>query len=198
MHRRQYRDQARSVLRNRWARRQKRPHAHHAAHAPEVAPARSWARFRLKFRGSESPTGLMAYSSFGRLCRFTSIFSRVARFIPVDTPEQTRKAPARRPWDPDSRSRPNRERGFPVSRVRPNQESGSGKSPPKRETGDPIQVPDSRVTSEHQPQWTRNILSREYHASALTGSMRLLVLLVFRVRDLEGACCCECQTSINY
>jgi hypothetical protein len=30
-------------------------------------------------------------------------------------------------------------------------------------------------------QWTRNILSREYHASALTGSMRLL----FRVRERE-------------
>jgi hypothetical protein len=30
-------------------------------------------------------------------------------------------------------------------------------------------------------QWTRNILSREYHANAFTGSMRLL----FRVRDSE-------------
>ena len=34
---------------------------------------------------------------------------------------------------------------------------------------------------EHQPQWTQQILSREYHASALTGSMRLL----FRVRQRE-------------
>ena len=47
----------------------------------------------------------------------------------------------------------------------------------KRESGDPIS--DCRVASEHQPQWTRNMLSREYHASPFTGSMRLL----FRVRD---------------
>jgi hypothetical protein len=41
------------------------------------------------------------------------------------------------------------------------------------------------ASDEHQPQWTRNILSREYHASpsALTGSMRLL----FRVREREHA-----------
>ena len=39
------------------------------------------------------------------------------------------------------------------------------------------------LSDEYQLQWTRNILvlSREYHASAFTGSMRLL----FRVRDSE-------------
>jgi hypothetical protein len=63
-----------------------------------------------------------------------------------------------------------------------------GKKPSqKRKRGDP--TPDSRLgvtsASEHQPaQWTRNILlSGEYHASALTGSMRLL----FRVREREHA-----------
>jgi hypothetical protein len=36
--------------------------------------------------------------------------------------------------------------------------------------GRDVMLPSS---DEHQLQWTRNILSREYHASALTGSMRL-------------------------
>ncbi len=42
------------------------------------------------------------------------------------------------------------------------------------------------LSDEYQLQWTRNILSREYHASAFTGtgSMRLLL---FRVRDSERA-----------
>ncbi len=72
-------------------------------------------------------------------------------------------------------------RGFPVSR--PNRESG---------IPSPIQVPGKKsgnrgnresdfLSDEYQLQWTRNILSREYHASAFTGSMRLL----FRVRDSE-------------
>jgi hypothetical protein len=61
---------------NRWFRRQRLN-----AHAPEVAPARSWARF------SES---LVSWhiSSFGRLCCVTSIYSRVARF-----PEVWRRRP---------------------------------------------------------------------------------------------------------
>jgi hypothetical protein len=44
--------------------------------------------------------------------------------------------------------------------------------------------------SEHQLQWTRNILSREYHASALTlaGSLHASALRVpFRVREREHA-----------
>ena len=56
-----------------------------------------------------------------------------------------------------------------------------------RQHAAPIQGPRERehaaASDEHQLQWTRNILSREYHASALTGSMRLL----FRVREREHA-----------
>ncbi len=62
-------------------------------------------------RASEAPShwshGIIRH--LGGCCCVTSIYSRVARFIPVDTLEQTRKAPARRPWGPYSRSRPNRE-----------------------------------------------------------------------------------------
>jgi hypothetical protein len=72
---------------------------------------------------------------------------------------QTRKAPARRHRDPDSRSRPNREpgnpcfpipgrigkQGFPVSRFPPNRESGIPRFPilarPKRELGIPARFP---------------------------------------------------------
>ena len=76
-------------------------------------------------------------------------------------------------------------RGFPVSR--PNRESGIPSPIPGKKSGIGADSggSDSRFPSEseHQPQWTRNILSREYHASALTGSMRLL----FRVREREHA-----------
>jgi hypothetical protein len=76
-------------------------------------------------------------------------------------------------------------RGFPVSR--PNRESGIPSPIPGKKIGNRgrFGASDSRFPSEseHQPQWTRNILSREYHASALTGSMRLL----FRVREREHA-----------
>jgi hypothetical protein len=45
------------------------------------------------------------------------------------------------------------------------------------------------ASDEHQPQWTRNILSREYHASALTGpgSMRSPPIQGPR----EGTCSCH-------
>ena len=38
-------------------------------------------------------------------------------------------------------------------------------------------------------QWTRNILSREYHASALTGSMRLLFRVRERAREHAAVIC---------
>ncbi len=70
-------------------------------------------------------------------------------------------------------------RGFPVSRQ--NRESGiqvPSPIPGKKSgiAGGRFGGSDSRFPSEseHQPQWTRNILSRQYHSSALTGSMRLL------------------------
>ncbi len=70
-------------------------------------------------------------------------------------PDQEIPGPPNR--DPDSRSRPNRESGdFPIPDSRPNREWGVPSPIPgkkNRESGDPI--PDSRVTSEHQPQWTR-------------------------------------------
>ncbi len=44
---------------------------------PEVAPARSWARFSESLVSGHS-------SSFGRLCCATPIYSSVARFKPVD------------------------------------------------------------------------------------------------------------------
>ena len=50
-----------------------------------------------------------------------------------------------------------------------------------------------RVSDEHQLQWTRNIHSREHHASAsaLTGSMRLRVRLLFTEGPREGTCSCH-------
>ena len=66
--------------------------------------------------------------------------------------------------------------------------------PAKSGIGDSLPIPGQKMgnrgnresdflSDEYQLQWTRNILvlSREYHASAFTGSMRLL----FRVRDSE-------------
>jgi hypothetical protein len=80
--------------------------------------------------------------------------------------------------DPDSRFRGNR--GFPVSRFRPSRESGIDDSPdfPKKNRGN---RESDFLSDEYQLQWTRNMLSREYHASPFTGSMRLL----FGVRDSE-------------
>ena len=76
-------------------------------------------------------------------------------------------------------------RGFPVSRPFPdsgesgNGDSGNEDSPfPEKLGNGGIGNPGGFLSDEHQLQWTRNILSREYHASALTCSMRVL----FRVR----------------
>jgi hypothetical protein len=60
-----------------------------------------------------------------------------------------------------------------------NRESGSPPFPKK--PGNRGNRESDFLSDEHQLQWTRNILSREYHASAFTGSMRLL----FRLRDSE-------------
>ncbi len=69
--------------------------------------------------------------------------------------------------------RPGRIGKGPVSRfpIPANRESGIGKSPTKNgKTGDSDPIPDSRVTSEHQLQWTRNILS--HGASAVSCQCR--------------------------
>ena len=99
-----------------------------------------------------------------------------------DGPEQTRKSPARRIGTPIPDSGRIGNRGFPVSRFRPSRESGIDDSPdfPKK-SGNRGNRESDFLSDEYQLQWTRNILSREYHASAFTGSMRLL----FRVRDSE-------------
>ena len=74
---------------------------------------------------------------------------------------------------------PGRRPGTPIPGSRPNRESGIGNREipgfSEKKTGKNGGVPDSRRISrfrsdEHQLQWARNRLSREYHASALTGS----------------------------
>ena len=95
---------------------------------------------------------------------------------------QTRKSPARRIGTPIPDSGRIGNGGFPVSRFRPSRETIPPESPdfPKN-PGNRGNRESDFLSDEYQLQWTRNILSREYHASAFTGSMRLL----FRVRDSE-------------
>jgi hypothetical protein len=81
--------------------------------------------------------------------------------------------------DPDSRFRPNRESGIPCFPIPA--ESGSESPDFPKKPGNRRNRDSDFLSDEYQLQWTRNILSREYHASAFTGSMRLL----FRVRDSE-------------
>ncbi len=96
-------------------------------------------------------------------------------------PNQTKKSPARRHRDPDSRSRPNRKSGIacfpPDSRFR-----RIGESPFPENPGNRGNWESDFLSDEYQLQWTRSILSREYLASAFTGSMRLL----FRVRESDS------------
>ena len=94
-------------------------------------------------------------------------------------PDQETPGPANR--DPDSRSRPNRESGIPCFPIPA--ESGSQSPDFPKKPGNRGNRESDFLSDEYQLQWTRNILvlSREYHASAFTGSMRLL----FRVRDSE-------------
>jgi len=93
---------------------------------------------------------------------------------------QTRKSPAaRRIGTPIPGPGRIGNRGFPVSR--PNRESGIPSPIPGKKSGNRGNRESDFLSDEYQLQWTRNILSREYHASAFTGSMRLL----FRVRDSE-------------
>ena len=77
----------------------------------------------------------------------------------------------------DSRFRPNRESGIPCFPI----PAESGNDSPDFPSPDFPKKPGNRgnresdfLSDEYQLQWTRNILSREYHASAFTGSMRLL------------------------
>ena len=101
---------------------------------------------------------------------------------PTVTSDQEIPGPPNR--DPDSRFRPNRESGIPCFPI----PAESGNDSPDFPSPDFPKKPGNRgnresdfLSDEYQLQWTRNILSREYHASAFTGSMRLL----FRVRDSE-------------
>jgi hypothetical protein len=92
-------------------------------------------------------------------------------------PDQEIPGPPNR--DPDSRFRPNRESGIPCFPIPA--ESGSESPDFPKKPGNRGNRESDFLSDEYQLQWTRNILSREYHASAFTGSMRLL----FRVRDSE-------------
>jgi hypothetical protein len=96
--------------------------------------------------------------------------------------DQEIPGPANR--DPDSRSRPNRESGIPCFPAKSGNRGFPGPSGgpiPGQKSGNRGNRESDFLSDEYQLQWTRNILSREYHASALTGSMRLL----FRFRDSE-------------
>jgi hypothetical protein len=96
-------------------------------------------------------------------------------------PEQTRKSPARRIGTPIPGPGRIGNRGFPSPF--PGQIGNRGFPPrfPAKKSGNRGNRESDFLSDEYQLQWTQNILSREYHASAFTGSMRLL----FRVRDSE-------------
>jgi hypothetical protein len=124
---------------------------------------------------------------------------------------QARKSPARRrrPQDPDSRSRPNWETGAPCFPITGQSGIGKSESPPKNgnlktpgiRLPIPRRVASSRASSCHhwQLQLTRNILSREDHASALTGRLRHWQhAALVRVRERESMLLRVTSTNLNY